>query len=242
MTQEEQERYERQLSIEGWGEAGQEKLRGAEVMIAGLGGLGAPVAYYLAAAGVGRLRLWDRDTVTRSNLNRQILYTGGDEGRRKVDAAAERLGQLNPLVAIEPIDGEISRESLAAHSGNADLIVDCLDNFETRFLLNEFAVARRIPLVHGGVRGLHGQVTVVKPGEGPCLECLFSGMKSESGTPVLGAAVGVIGCMSAVEALKLLTGIGKPLAGRLLIFNGLQGDVQQIEVAREPACPVCGAG
>jgi len=240
MKAEERERYERQLKIENWGEEGQEKLRRGRVCVAGLGGLGGPVSYYLAAAGVGKLVLWDRDRVTRSNLNRQILYTGADEGRLKSEAAAERLKQLNPSVELEPISGEISRERLAARAGEFDMVVDCLDNFDTRFVLNEFAVEQGIPLVHGGVRAMQGQATVVLPGEGPCLECLFSGMEAEQGTPVLGAAVGTIGCLNATEVLKLLTGIGEPMVGKLLIYDGLRGNMQQMKVERDPECSVCG--
>jgi adenylyltransferase/sulfurtransferase len=240
MTNDERTRYERQIKIDDWGEAGQERLRKGRVLIAGLGGLGGPAAYYLAAAGAGRLLLWDRDRVELSNLNRQILYGETDRGRGKAETAAGRLRSLNSGIEVEAVPGEIGREALDARAGDFDLIVDCLDNFETRFLLNRWAVERGVPLVHGGVRAMQGQATVVMPGEGPCLECLFGGMDSERGTPVLGAAVGTVGTLLAVEALKLLTGMGRPLIGRMLIFDGLAGAFREMEVAREPDCPVCG--
>lgn len=241
MNSEEQGRYSRQLKMEEWGPEAQQRLGRSRVCIAGLGGLGGPMAYYLTAAGAGRLLLWDRDEVELSNLNRQILYVTGDEGRKKSAAAAERLGRLNPEVELQTAEDEISRESLAARAGEFDLIADCLDNFETRFALNEQAVREGIPMVHAGVRGMQGQVTVIAPGQGPCLECLFSGMESERGTPVLGAAVGSLGCIAATEALKLLTGAGEPLIGRLLIYDGRRARFQEIEVSRNPACPVCGS-
>ena len=139
------------------------------------------------------------------------------------------------------MEGEISAPGLAERAGDFDLIADCLDNFETRFHLNRFAVQRGMALVHAGVRGMQGQVTTVQPGQGPCLECLFSGMHSEQGAPVMGAAVGMLGCISALEVLKLIAGIGETLTGRLLIVDGLGGRFREMTAERNPDCPVCGA-
>ncbi len=240
LSQQEQERYQRQVSLEEWGEEAQEAIKGSRVLVAGLGGLGSPVSLYLAAAGIGSLLLWDRDEVALSNLNRQILYSTDDLGREKSPSAAGRLSRLNPNIKVEGVSTDIDPESLERIARRVDLIVDCLDSMSTRFVLNRFAVSHNIPLVHGGVHGTNGQVTLIPPGGRPCLECIFSGMEDKSGVPVLGAAVGVVGSMEALEALKVLGGYGRTLAGRLLICEGFSARYQEIELASNPQCPVCG--
>jgi adenylyltransferase/sulfurtransferase len=236
----EQIRYQRQLKIDEWGPEAQARLKASRIVVAGAGGLGSPVSLYLAAAGVGRLVLWDYDEVALSNLNRQILYTSDDIGREKSAIGASHISRLNPEIQVQGVSTEITEETLTRHASNADVIVDCLDSMSTRFLLNLFAVSHSIPLVHGGIHGTNGQVTVVPAGGKPCLECVFAGMEDRKGVPVLGAAVGIIGSMEALEALKLVTGYGRTLAGRLLICEGYAGMYQEIALDADPNCPVCG--
>ncbi len=240
LSENEQTRYHRQLKMDEWGPQAQKRLKEARVVVAGAGGLGSPVSLYLAAAGVGTLVLWDYDEVELSNLNRQILYTTDDIGREKSAVGASHLSRLNPAIQVQGVSTEISEETLSRHVANANVIVDCLDSMSTRFLLNRFAVAHSIPLVHGGIYGSNGQVTVVPPGGKPCIECIFAGMEDQMGVPVIGAAVGIIGSMEALEALKLITGYGKTLEGRLLICEGFGGMYQEIEIEADPKCPVCG--
>jgi len=240
LTKQDRIRYDRQMMIGGWGDEAQRRLKEARVCIAGMGGLGAPVALYLTAAGVGTLRLVDHDVVELSNLNRQVLYTANDVGRAKVNCAEERLRALNPQVRIEAIQERMAGENGLALIGASDVIVDGLDNFPARFLLNKAAVQKKIPLVHGAIWGMGGQVTVVVPGKTPCLACHFSEVPSPEPVPVLGAAPGVIGCIQATEVLKLLTGIGDPISGRLLLYDGEFMEFSEVRVRRKEDCPVCG--
>ena len=240
LTKQDRIRYDRQMMIGGWGDEAQRRLKEARVCIAGMGGLGAPVALYLTAAGVGTLRLVDHDVVELSNLNRQVLYTESDVGRSKVNCAEKRLRALNPEVRIEAIQERIVVENGSALMGASDVIVDGMDHFPARFLLNQAAVQKEIPLVHGAIWGMGGQVTVVVPGKTPCLACLFSENPPPEPVPVLGTAPGVIGCIQATEVLKLLTGIGDPLAGRLLLYDGEFMEFSEVRVQRKKDCPVCG--
>ena len=240
LTKQDRIRYDRQMMLDGWGDEGQRLLKEARVCIVGVGGLGAPVALYLTAAGVGTLRLVDPDVVELSNLNRQVLYTESDIGRAKVNCAEKRLRALNPEVRIEAVQERIAGENASALVGPSDVIVDGLDNYPARFLLNEAAVQKKIPLVHGAIWGLGGQVTVVVPGKTPCLACLFPEVPSQERPPVLGTAPGVIGCIQATEVLKLLTGIGNPLFGRLLLYDGEFMEFSEVRARRKEACPVCG--
>ena len=236
------ERYTRQLPIDGWGEEGQEKLKNATVVIAGAGGLGGPAACYLAAAGVGRIKIVDSDRVELSNLNRQILHSENTLGQLKVDSAKERLKDFNSTIEIEPFPVRITDENIHEIAEGCSLLVDCFDSFSSRMVLNRYAVRKNLPLVHGGIREMGGQLTVVPRGGRPCLECLFAGVKDQKNIPVLGAAAGIIGSMEAMEAIKLITGIGQPLTGKLLICNGLFQDYSEISFQRNPDCPVCGSG
>src|SRR6056297_1969306 len=182
-----QERYTRQLKIQQWGETAQHKLQTTLITVVGTGGLGSPVLYYLAAAGVGKLRLIDGDKVDTSNLNRQILFAEGDIGAYKAQRAAEKIADLNSDLELEYIADTLTAENIEALIPATDVIVDCLDNFSTRFVLNKYAVSRTIPLVHAGIHSFSGQLTTIIPGESPCLECLFAGMKDptlESGARV----------------------------------------------------------
>ncbi|MCF7948771.1 MAG: HesA/MoeB/ThiF family protein [Spirochaetia bacterium] len=243
-----QERYTRQLKIPQWGEAAQQKLQAAHITVVGTGGLGSPVLYYLAAAGAGKLRLIDGDKVDISNLNRQILFAEEDIGKYKAQRAAEKIGALNSDIELEFIAETLTAENIEALIPATDVIVDCLDNFSTRFVLNKHAVSRAIPLVHAGIHSFSGQLTTILPGRTPCLECLFAGMKDptlESGaripSPVLGAVVGVIGSLQALEAIKIAGQVGNAYAQRLLIYDGLSGNFNEIEVVRDVNCPVCAA-
>ena len=223
------------------GEAGQERLKAARVLIAGAGGLGTVIATYLAAAGIGTLRIADCDVVEATNLNRQILHWGRDVGRPKTASVAEKLSALNALIRVEEVSGRIDAASVDAVAADCDLIVDAMDNFPTRYLLNRTALRKGVPFIHGAVRGLQGQATTVIPGKTPCLRCLFPQSPPPSAVfPIIGATCGVIGSIEATEAVKLLTGQGEPLAGRLLIWDGLAACVDTLVIERNPACPDCG--
>jgi adenylyltransferase/sulfurtransferase len=238
ITDEEQKRYHRQILM--LGEAGQERLKAARVLIAGAGGLGTVISIYLAAAGVGTLRIADCDVVEASNLNRQILHWGGDIGRPKTASASEKLAALNSLIRVEEVAGRIEETRIGAIMGDCDLIVDAMDNFPTRYLLNRMALRKGIPFIHGAVRGLYGQATTVLPGKTPCLRCIFPGSPPPEIFPIIGATCGVIGSIEATEAIKLLTGQGEPLAGRLFIWDGMAANADSLVVERNPACPDCG--
>lgn len=238
ITDEEQKRYHRQILM--LGEAGQEKLKAARVLIAGAGGLGTVISLYLAAAGVGTLRVVDCDVVEASNLNRQILHWGGDIGRPKTASVSEKLADLNSLIRVEEVAGRIDETSIDAITEDCDLIVDAMDNFPTRYLLNRTALRKGIPFIHGAVRGLYGQATTVLPGKTPCLRCIFPGSPPREIFPIIGATCGVIGSIEATEVIKLLTGRGEPLAGRLFIWDGMAASADSLVVERNPACPDCG--
>ena len=203
LSESERERYHRQTMI--FGEEGQERLKKATAFIAGAGGLGCPIALYLAAAGVGRIRLVDSDTVDLSNLNRQVLYQKADIGRPKVAAAAEKLAALNPEISVEAVRTVIDAATVAGLTAGADVIVDAMDNFETRYLLNGAALERGIPLVHGAISGFFGQATTIIPGRTPCLACIFPNPPPDETVPALGTTAGVIGLVQANETIKYLS-------------------------------------
>jgi len=237
------ERYLRQLSIPRFGGEAQERLASATVFIAGAGGLGCAAALYLTAAGVGRIRVADSGRVEPSNLNRQILYAESDRGRPKVAVMAERLAAFNPGVVVESMHLTIDGESLPELLEGCAVVVDALDNLPTRALLNRAVLDAGIPLVHGAVSGFGGQAMCVLPRVTACLTCLYGSVKPAAGpTPVIGTAAGTVGLIQATEAVKLLTGVGKPLAGRLLIYDGLEMSFTEVEVPRDPRCPGCGSG
>ena len=238
ITDEERKRYARQILT--FGEEGQERLKSASVLVAGAGGLGTVISLYLAAAGIGHLRIIDCDVVEPSNLNRQILHWSGDIGRPKTASVADKLAALNPLIRIEAIIARITEENIEGMARGCDLIVDAMDNVPTRHLLNRAAVAQKIPFVHGAVRGFFGQATTVIPGKGPCLRCFFPESSPREVFPIVGAACGVIGSIEVAETIKLLTGKGEPLAGKLFIWDGLTGAAETIAIERNPSCPVCG--
>ena len=240
LTRDEQERYDRQIMIRGFGEEGQEKLKQAKVIVAGSGGLGSPVSIYLAAAGVGTIRIVDHDKVELSNLNRQILHWDKDIGRKKVDSAAEKLSQLNQSVKIESVQGTISEDNVFSLVAGFDVIVDAMDNLPTRYLLNKAAIENNIPFVHGAVHGLEGRVTTIIPGKTACLKCIYRGLPSEEKFPVIGVTPAVIACIQATEVIKYLVGIGKLLINRLLVYDGLNMKFTEMTVRRNSNCEHCG--
>ncbi|RPH84629.1 MAG: HesA/MoeB/ThiF family protein [Desulfobacteraceae bacterium] len=239
LSDREVERYDRQIIIQGFGIEGQEKLKKSRVLIAGVGGLGSPAALYLAAAGIGSLRLVDRDQVELSNLNRQILHWEEDLGRYKAESARGKLSRLNPEVAIEIVQEEIREENLSDLMAGCDLIIDGLDNFPTRYLINRFIQKKGLPFIYGGILGMMGMTTFIWPGQTPCLKCLFPQAPEPKKFPVLGTTPGIIGLIEANEAIKYLVGIGKLLTGRLLVYNGQELRFSEVSIERNPECPAC---
>lgn len=242
LTPEEKLRYDRQIIIDGIGEAGQEKLKRAKVVIAGCGGLGSPAAIYLAAAGVGTLRIIDHDKVELSNLNRQILHWDMDVGRPKVISGGEKLKQLNVNVTIETVSDTIDAENVNMLTAQFDVIVDAMDNLPTRFLLNKASIIHGIPFVHGAVYGLEGRALTVLPGKTACLGCVYKGVPPRVKFPVLGTTPGIIGLIQATEVIKIITGVGELLSNRLLIYDGAAMKFTEIPVSRDPGCQYCGEG
>ena len=241
LTEEELTRYSRQIMIPNWNVEGQLKLKNAKVTIVGVGGLGCPVALYLTAAGIGRITLIDKEKIELSNLNRQILHWSVDIGKFKTFSAIEKLSKLNPLIKFESYEEEIERESIRELIKGSNVAVDCLDNWKTRFILNEACVSERIPLVHAGVHSWYGQITTIMPGKGPCLRCILPKTpKEEEKFPVLGVTAGVLGLLEALEAIKIIVGLGKPLVGRILFFDGETLSFQEAQVQRKRDCSVCG--
>lgn len=240
LTEYDKARYNRQMMIGGWGEEGQRKLKESSVFMVGAGGLGSPISIYLAVAGVGELRICDSDRIELSNLNRQILHTDMRVGQLKAGSAEETLRQLNPTIKVVTYSERIERHNADQMVGNPDVIVDGLDNFDTRYLLNDQSIKKNIPLVHGAIWGLTGQVTVVQPPETPCLKCLFAEAPPRELFPVVGVTPGLTGCIQAMEVLKLLTGVGTPLKGKLLYFDGQDMTFRMLKVGKAPNCPACG--
>jgi len=234
------ERYDRQIIMPGFGKSGQEKLKRAKVVVAGCGGLGSPLSVYLAAAGVGTIRLIDHDKVELSNLNRQILHWDKDIGRGKVKSAAEKLKQLNKGVNIEAIDETINEANISKLIGGCDLIVDAMDNMPARYLLNKAAIENDIPFFHGAVNGLEGRVMTVIPGKTACLRCIYHGLAPQEKFPVMGVTPAVIASIQATEVIKYVAGIGKLLANRLLVYDGLNIKFTEMAVEKDPDCEHCG--
>ena len=241
LTSEERERYRRQTMLPAWDAGAQEALKRSCVFIAGAGGLGSPVALYLAAAGVGALRICDDGEVELSNLNRQILHGADRIGMEKALSAVRTLQALNPSVEVIPLTDTITAGNAESLIGEAGLVIDCLDNFQTRHILNHHAVKAGLPLVHAGVNGFCGQITFIHPPHTACLACLVAEAPPRETVPILGATAGAIGCLEALEALKYLTGTGRLLKGRLLFFDGETMEVEEVCFDRDPECPVCGS-
>ncbi len=242
LSEAERTRYARQLMIPGWGEATQERLRGSTVFIAGAGGLGSPVAFNLAVVGIGRLRICDFDTPDLSNLNRQFLHDESRLGTNKAESAKLTLTRLNPHIRIEAVPERIDEGNVDQLVGDAHLIMDCMDNYPTRFLMNAAARRKGIPLVHGSIWGFEGRVTFIHSPETPCLACIFPASPPKEVFPVLGATPGITGTIQAMEAIKYLAGVGSLLKGRLLCCDYLEMRFFEVKVKKDPCCPACGSG
>jgi molybdopterin/thiamine biosynthesis adenylyltransferase len=241
LTPSERERYDRQIMIGEIGQEGQEKLKRSRVVIAGAGGLGSPIAIYLTAAGIGRIRMIDHDQVTLSNLNRQILHWEEDIGRKKVDSARTKLRSLNSAVEIEAIAETVTEGNVSRLVEGFDVIVDAMDNLPTRYILNRCAIQRNIPFFHGAVNGFEGRVMTIIPGATACLRCMYRGPVPQEKFPVIGVAPAVIGIIQATEVIKHLVGIGKLLTNRLLIYDGLKVSFSEFAVNKNPNCDHCGS-
>ncbi len=243
------DRYSRHLRLPKVGLAGQRLLEAARVLLVGAGGLGSPAAYYLAAAGVGMLRIVDDDVVDRSNLQRQILHTEARIGQAKVDSAAQALTDLNPRLQIEAVRERLTAANVERLLDGVDVVVDGGDNFAVRYLLNDACVHLGKPLVHGAVQAFDGQVSVFDAGrargQSPCYRCLFPSPPPADAAPncaeagVLGVLPGIIGVLQATEVLKLLLGLGTPLRGQLLMVDALDMAFRKLTILPDPACPVC---
>ena len=243
LDEEERTRYARQIIFSGFGEEGQIRLKKAHVLIAGVGGLGSPNAVNLAYAGIGKMTLVDCDTVELSNLNRQSLHWEKDINEQKVISASVKLKEINSKTEIIPLNVKINAENVGELISGADLVIDCMDNMETRFVLNECCVKKGIPFIHGGIRGLEGQVTTIIPGKTPCLGCLYPrGIEGKKPFPVFGATSAFIASLQTMEAIKLLAGFGELLTGRMLFINGETMEFTTVKIERKRDCQVCSGG
>ena len=239
-------RYARHILLDDIGIEGQERLLASRVLVVGAGGLGSPVCLYLASAGVGEITVADADTVELSNLQRQIMHSSQSVGRLKVESAKHAMQQINPDTKVNALETRLDLESLQTLASTVDLVLDCCDNFETRHAVNRACVAANVPLVSGAAVRFEGQVCVydTRQETSPCYHCLFP--EAQDVTPtncatmgVFAPLVGIIGSLQAAEALKVLSGVGKPLVGRLVMFDGRLTHWHEVKVPRDPHCPVC---
>lgn len=246
LNQEQIKRYTRHILLPEIGVEGQKKLLAAKVLVVGAGGLGCPISLYLAAAGVGTIGLVDFDTVDASNLQRQILFTTEDVGKPKVEVAAKRLKALNPDVTVNTYQVALKSDNIMDILRNYDMIIDGTDNFPTRYLTNDAAALQGKPNIYGSIFRFDGQLTVFKTPEGPCYRCLYPEPPPPGEVPscaeggVMGAMVGTIGAMQATEAIKLITGVGSPAIGKLVIYNSLDMQFRHLKLRKDPNCPLCG--
>ncbi len=245
LTAEQRERYSRHLLLPEVGIDGQQKLLDARVLLLGAGGLGSPAALYLAAAGVGTLGIVDNDEVDLSNLQRQVIHSSERIGVSKVDSAEQTINALNPDVKVEKYPVRLGPDNIVEIISGYDIVVDGLDNFPTRYLLNDASVRLGIPVVSAAILGFEGQLSVFKPYDGPCYRCLFPVPPPAELAPscgangVLGVLPGTMGLLQATEVIKLILGEGEPLIGRLLMYDALSARVTEVKVRRDPDCPIC---
>ncbi|WRO22371.1 molybdopterin-synthase adenylyltransferase MoeB [Metallumcola ferriviriculae] len=245
-TDEQIKRYSRHIILKEIGGKGQKKLLNSKVLVVGAGGLGSPASLYLAAAGVGTLGIIDYDIVELSNLQRQVLHGTEDVGKAKVESAKETLNRLNPDVHVIPHFKKLDKENISELIDDYDLIVDGVDNFAARYLLNDACIMRGKPLVEAGILRWDGMIMTIEPNAGPCYRCVFPSPPPPGSVPscqeagVLGAIAGVMGVLQATEAVKYLLGVGDNLIGRMLLFNALESQFREVEISREDKCPVCG--
>ncbi|MDP6490572.1 MAG: molybdopterin-synthase adenylyltransferase MoeB [Kiritimatiellia bacterium] len=239
-------RYARHLSLPGFGSEAQERLLAGSVLLVGAGGLGSPAALYLAAAGVGRLVIVDDDRVDLTNLQRQVLYNTAGQGKPKAESAREALTSLNRDVEVEAVNERFAEKNARDLVRSCDIVLDGADNFPTRYLINDAAYLEKRPVVHGSIHLFEGQCTVFARDRGPCYRCLFPSPPPPGAVPscaeagVLGVLPGMIGVAQATEAIKLLTGLGDPLVGKLLMYDALAMQFRTLQIKRRPECPLCG--
>ncbi len=234
------QRYDRQILIRQIGRAGQKRLKTASVVIAGIGGLGSPIAMYLAAAGVGTLKLIDCDTVETGNLNRQLLHWQKDVGRLKSESAFDKLIQMNPDIHVEVKSTRIDAHNATNLVEGCNAVVDALDNLATRYVLNRAAITSGIAFFHGAVNGFEGRAMTILPGKSACLRCLHKGPVPQGVTPVIGVTPGIIGSIQATEVIKFLLGKGDLLTNRMIHYDGLAMVFREFQVRRNPNCDHCG--
>ena len=240
LSENELKRYTRQMMIEGWGEETQKKLKKSTVFIAGAGGLGSPVSIYMAVAGIGNIRICDFDSPDWSNLNRQILHDHTRIGMNKAVSAKMTLERLNQDITVTAITDKIVEENVDVLVGDSDIILDCMDNFPTRFILNECAIRKKIPLVYGSIWGIDGRLSFIQSPETPCLRCIFSEAPPKEVFPVIGATHAVIGSLQSLEAIKYLSGSGPNIKNQLLVWEGATTDFKKFKIRKDPDCPACG--
>lgn len=240
LKQNELVRYDRQLGIDGIGIKGQEKLKAATILVVGAGGLGSASLTYLAAAGIGTIRIIDCDRVEMSNLNRQILHHHEDIGRKKTESAKEKLEKLNPDIHIDAVDDTVTESNVSGFTAGVDLIVDALDNLHTRYILNRAAIENTVPFFHGAVSQFEGRIMTIIPKKTACLYCLYHGRDPEKKTPVIGVTPAIIGNLQATEVIKYILGIGRLFTDRLLVYDGLHMKFLELTVQKNPHCPHCG--
>lgn len=240
LTERDKIRYDRQIMIQNFGEEGQKELKNTKALIAGAGGLGSPVSIYLAVAGTGSLKIVDNDEVELSNLNRQVLYSEEDIGRNKAIVAEEVLKEFNRDIEIESVNREITERSIGGMVEDCDIIVDCMDNYRTRYVLNRISVEKKIPFFHAAVHGMRGQATTILPDETPCLNCIVPSPPPQEKFPVLGATPGLLACIQVHEVIKHVVGIGASLKNELLVVEG-GTDFDRFEIKKNPECAVCGS-
>jgi len=242
------ERYSRQLVLPEMGLEGQMKLRGSSVVVVGAGGLGLPASVYLAAAGVGTLRIIDHDVIEKSNLHRQILFSEADVGRSKAEVAGERLRLVNPYVEVDPLKKKLDSSNALELLGRADVVLDCTDNFPSRYLINDACLMLHKPDVYASIFRFDGQASVFDGDSGPCYRCLFpnppppDSVQDCAVAGVLGVLPGILGSIQAVQAMSIVGGLGHPLLGRLLLFDASDMTFNEFKIKKNPACPSCGEG
>jgi molybdopterin-synthase adenylyltransferase len=235
------DRYVRQIAIEGWGKEAQERLEDSCVCVVGAGGLGSPVSIYLAAAGVGSIILCDHQNVEMSNLNRQILYVESDIGHAKTECARTRLSEFNRAIKVETHQLHLDESSVKTVCGPADLIIDCLDDFPSRYILNRYSVTHGVSLIHAAIREFYGQIALLHPPHTPCLECFIpkSSPKDEGTPPVLGATAGAVGSLQALIAINALCGRKEAGYGILRSIDLLTMSLESVLLEKNPSCPAC---
>ena len=242
LSKQELVRYGRQIKYPGFGEDGQKKLKAAHVAVLGVGGLGCAASVYLAYAGIGHITIVDSDSVELSNLNRQILHWEQDIKEQKTVSAARKLASINSSITIMPICDSIAKENIHDMIKGVDVVIDGLDNFKTRFIVNEACVKQGVPFVHAGVSGLLGEITTIIPGKTPCLACIYpSFSEGKDVIPVFGVTPALMASLQVTEAIKLIAGFGKTLGGRMLYIDGETMEFSVEDLAKDPDCAVCGA-